>query len=255
MDFLHEIVRTGYDEQYDSLSPFHITFFVVFILGFVLIIQVSKRGHAKKQLERLEKICLASMAAAQIIYFFWFMFFETDGDKLPLYVCRIACILMLFTYFVHWTPLEHYAIFTALYGGVSALFYSSPKPFAFPHITRLAYFATHIGLAYSALLRILLHPEKFDRKSLYRSELINLIIIIAVLAVDIKFGWNYMFLLSPQLPNLIDMPVNEISDVGGGVIVSLIYMFGTWCAWLVSSWLQHRYGVHDLYGDRGQKEA
>ena len=237
--FFHYVNRTGYDHIYNSFSPAHIIIVIGFFLGFAWIARTSRKPGSGKLMRRLEKISLTVMASGQITYMIWFALSGSGGDKWPLYACRIACILLIFTYFVRWMPLEQFSIYTALYGGISSVFYSTPKPFAFPHVTRIAFFATHIGLAYSALLRILNHDEEIDIRSLKGAESVNLAVIGLVLLIDIKFDWNYMFLLSPQLPTkylgqIHSMYVQVLATIG----VAAVYIFALFAAWFFAVWLQ-----------------
>lgn len=237
--FFRYVNRTGYDEIYNTFSIEHIIIFAAFILGFAAMARVSRKPGSEKLLKRLERISLCCMAGGQILYLIWFAVSGTGGDKWPLYACRIACILLVFTYFVRWMPLEQFSIYTALYGGISSVFYSTPKPFAFPHVTRIAFFATHIGLAYSALLRILNHDEEIDLRSLKGAESVNLAVIGIVLLIDIKFGWNYMFLMAPQLPTkyigeIHSMYVQVLATIG----VAAVYIFAVFAAWVFAVWLQ-----------------
>lgn len=237
--FFQYVNRTGYDHIYNSFSPAHIIIVIGFFLGFAWIARTSRRPGSEKLMRRLEKISLTVMACGQLTYMIWFALSGSGGDKWPLYACRIACILLIFTYFVRWMPLEQFSIYTALYGGISSVFYSTPKPFAFPHVTRIAFFATHIGLAYSALLRILNHDEEIDLRSLKGAESVNLAVIGLVLLIDIKFDWNYMFLLSPQLPTkylgqIHSMYVQVLATIG----VVAVYIFALAAAWVFAVWLQ-----------------
>ncbi|MBM6990526.1 MAG: YwaF family protein [Mobilibacterium timonense] len=241
-DFFHYVNRTGYDHIYNTLSFEHMLIFVCFVLGFIQMIRMARRPGHEKTLIRLEKVSLTVMGAGQMIYFCWFFIVDAGGDKWPLYACRMACILLIITYFVRWMPLEHFSIYTALYGGISSVFYSTPKPFAFPHVTRIAFFMTHIGLAYSALLRILNHDEEIDRRSLIGAEIVNLVAIGGVLAIDIIFGWNYMFLMAPQLPTrFISQPVPGYLRVLGTVGVVAVYIFALFAAWVFAFWIQHKF--------------
>ncbi|MGN1382698.1 MAG: hypothetical protein ACI4W2_07775 [Eubacterium sp.] len=237
--FFHYVNRTGYDHIYNSFSPAHIIIVIGFFLGFAWIARTSRKEGSGKLMRRLEKISLTVMAGGQVTYMIWFAVSGSGGDKWPLYACRMACILLIFTYFVRWMPLEQFSIYTALYGGISSVFYSTPKPFAFPHVTRIAFFATHIGLAYSALLRILNHDEEIDLRSLKGAESVNLAAIGLVLLIDIKFDWNYMFLLSPQLPTkylgqIHSMYVQVLATIG----VAAVYIFALAAAWVFAVWLQ-----------------
>lgn len=238
-NFFYYVNRKDYDQIYNSLSPEHILIFVLFVLGFIGLIRLSKRQRNLRLLKRLEKISLSVMAAGQITYFIWFSYFQQGGDKWPLYACRIACILLFFTYFVHWMPLEEYSIYTALYGGISSVFWSTPKPFAFPHVTRIAFFATHIGLAYSALLRILLHDEEIDRRSLKAAQKVNFAMIGIVLVLDIIFDWNYMFLMTPQLPTGYLQGSGSLpAQIAATVFVVFVYVFAVFAAWVFAVFLQ-----------------
>lgn len=242
LDFFNYINRPDYDHIYNSLSLEHILIFIGFVIGFIVIIKLSMNPAKIGRLRRMEKISLTFMAGGQMTYFFWFLFFGNDSDKLPLYACRIACILLLFTYFVRWMPLEQFSIYTALYGGISSVFYSNPKPFAFPHVTRIAFFATHIGLAYGALLRILLHDEEIDKRSLKGAEAINLLMILGVLGADLAFGWNYMYLLRPKIQNVdLNSIVPERLRFLIPVCVAAVYIFAVFAAWLFAVWLQRSF--------------
>ncbi len=251
--FFHYVNRTGYDEIYNTFSPEHILILAGFIAGFVWIAKESSRQGSQRLLRRLEKISLLVMAGGQLTYLIWFEISGAGGDKWPLYACRIACILLIFTYFVRWMPLEQFSIYTALYGGISSIVYSTPKPFAFPHVTRIAFFATHIGLAYSALLRILNHDEEIDLRSLRGAEGVNVLVIIAVLLIDIKFDWNYMFLMAPQLPTgfiggIEGKQVQALATIG----VAAVYIFALFAAWLFAVWLQVQFSsVH--YKRQGER--
>ncbi len=241
-DLFKYVNRTGYDQIYNSLSPEHAAIFLGFVLGFVQMLRISRKPGKEKLLRRLEKISLFVMAAGQGTYFVWFYITGTGGDKWPLYACRIASILLLFTYFVRWMPLEQFSIYTALYGGISSVFYSSPKPFAFPHVTRIAFFMTHIGLAYSALLRILNHDEEIDRRSLRGAQIINSIMIIVVLTIDMLFDWNYMFLMTPQLPTgYLNVPLPHYLQFLTTIGVIAVYFFAVFAAWLFARFLQQKF--------------
>ncbi len=237
--FFQYVNRTGYDQIYNTFSPEHIVIVLAFFAGFAAMARYSRKPGSDKLLKRLERVSLCCMACGQLLYMFWFAVANKGGDKWPLYACRIACILLIFTYFVRWMPLEQFSIYTALYGGISSVFYSTPKPFAFPHVTRIAFFATHIGLAYSALLRILNHDEEIDLRSLKGAEGVNLVVIGTVLAIDIKFDWNYMFLMAPQLPTkylgqIHSMYVQVLATIG----VAAVYIFAVFAAWMFAVWLQ-----------------
>ncbi|MDD6154818.1 MAG: YwaF family protein [Eubacteriales bacterium] len=239
-EFFQYINRTDYDQIYNSFSPEHIFIFCAFAAGFIVICIHSGDPSRIPALRRLEKISLTVMSAGQLTYFFWFWYTNYGGDKWPLYACRIACILMVFTYFVRWMPLEQFSVYTAMYGGISSVFWSTPKPFAFPHVTRIAFFATHIGLAYSALLRIMLHDEEIDRKTLRGAETVNCVVIAAVLALDIKYDWNYMFLITPDISTqfLNDSSEPLLRQILLTSFVVAVYIFAVFAAWFFARWLQ-----------------
>lgn len=244
MDFLRYLVRTETDHVYNNFSIFHILLLIVFFGGFFVLVQMSQHRVWKTRLKNLERTFLFIMVLSQGIYFAWFFVLGVGGDRWPLYVCRLACILILVTYFFHWKPLEAYSIYTAFYGGISSVFWATPKPYAFPHVTRLAFFGTHISLAYAALLRILLHKEEIDRKSLLGAEAVNLVTITVVLILNIIFDWNYMFLMSPELP--IDLgTAHPVLQILKTLLVVLVYLFATWAAWMFARWLQKRYGAYE----------
>lgn len=195
------------------------------------------------------------MAASQLAYFIWYGISGAGGDKWPLYACRMAAVLLFFSYFIDIPPITHFATFTALYGGISSVFWSTPKPFAFPHITRIAFFGTHIFLAYAALLRIILHDDKFGKRELLQAEGVNLCMIAGVLVLDIKFDWNYMFLLTPQLPSPVSVIGNEVVwQVMMTAFVVCVYIFAVWASWFFSSWLQKRYGPGAFKGNVIEKK-
>lgn len=126
--FFHYVNRTGYDHIYNSFSPAHIIIVIVFFLGFAWIARTSRKPGSGKLMRRLEKISLTVMASGQITYMIWFALSGSGGDKWPLYACRIACILLIFTYFVRWMPLEQFSIYTALYGGSARYFILRRNP-------------------------------------------------------------------------------------------------------------------------------
>jgi Zn-dependent protease len=123
--FFHYVNRTGYDHIYNSFSPAHIIIVIGFFLGFAWIARTSRKPGSGKLMRRLEKISLTVMASGQITYMIWFALSGSGGDKWPLYACRIACILLIFTYFVRWMPLAVFDLYGALRGDqLGILFYA-----------------------------------------------------------------------------------------------------------------------------------
>ena len=240
------LIRMDYDEVFNILSLGHILTCTLFVIGFILIF--LKAGDIRKIpiFKKLEKLLVFVVIGAQGIYYFWYFILGAGGDAYPLYLCRIAGLLICITYFIPIKPLEDFAIMSCIYGGISSTFFSSPKPFAFPHITRWAYFTMHIGMVYLALLRVVFHHKIFTKKELLNAEILTVITCIIVLSLDIKFGWNYMFFMNikpPEMPIIEDITWFEPLNVKPWMtscFMFFAYMFGAFCAWAFTSWMSRK---------------
>ena len=175
-----------------TMSLGHIAVCIAFVVVFIWIFRRSGDIRKMPVFEIVEKLMVFAVICAQLIYYYWYFILHAGGDPYPLYLCRIAGILICLTYFVHIKPLEDFAIMSCIYGGISATFFSSPKPFAFPHITSWAYFTMHIGMTYVALLRIIHYHKLIGKKELVNAMIVNFISVFGVLIIDLIYDWNYM---------------------------------------------------------------
>jgi len=240
------MTRRKYDEVFNIMSLGHIAVCIAFVVVFIWIFRRSGDIRKMPVFEIVEKLMVFAVICAQLIYYYWYFILHAGGDPYPLYLCRIAGILICLTYFVHIKPLEDFAIMSCIYGGISATFFSSPKPFAFPHITSWAYFTMHIGMTYVALLRIIHYHKLIGKKELVNAMIVNFISVFGVLIIDLIYDWNYMFLLKLQLP---DMPIIDTLHIPAllnshnwisVLVMFVLYTFGTYASWLFASWMSRK---------------
>jgi uncharacterized membrane protein YwaF len=244
--FYRYITRPDYDEIFNIMSLGHIATSIIFIAVFILIFRRSGDIRRKDVFRKVERLAIFVIIVAQSIYYFWYFVLHAGSDKYPLYMCRIAGIAICLTYFWHWKPLEDFAIMACIYGGITATLFSSPQPYAFPHITRWAYFTMHIGMTYAALLRIIFYHKIIDKKELINAEVLNIIFCVAVFWLDMKYKWNYMFfrhVSPPDMPIIRDLHIPEIlnsSPYVTGAVMMFLYAFGTFAAWLFACWMSRK---------------
>ncbi|TDP56372.1 TMEM164 family acyltransferase [Aminicella lysinilytica] len=240
------MTRLDYDEVFNNLSIGHIFVCIAFVIGFIWMFRRSGDILKMPIFEAVEKVMVFVIIGAQGIYYYWYFVLGAGGDPYPLYICRIAGILICLTYFVHIKPLEDFSIMACIYGGIMAVFFSSPKPFAFPHITRWAYFTMHIGMTYVALLRIVHYHRLIGKKELWNALIVNTVAVIGVLITDIVMGWNYMFLMHIQLPDMPVLAALHVPDIINSTpwitcpVAFIGYTFGTYAAWLFASWMSRK---------------
>lgn len=245
-DLLDYMIRQDYDEVFNVMSIGHIITCILFVTGFILIFIFAGDIRRIPVFKRIERLLVFIVIGAQAIYYFWYFVLGASGDPYPLYLCRIAGILICLTYFVHIKPLEDYAIMSCIYGGISATFFSSPKPFAFPHITRWAYFTMHIGMVYLALMRVVYYHKIIGKKELFNAEILTVIASTCVLILDIKFGWNYMFfrhISLPEMPLIQDIKIFDPLNIKPWMTSTFMfgaYMFGAFASWMFTSWMSRK---------------
>ena len=245
-EMLRYITRPDHDQVFNIMSLGHIATCVVFILVFIWIFRRAGDIRRTPLFRKVQALSIFIIIGAQAIYYYWYFVLKAGGDKYPLYLCRIAGIAICVTYFIHWKPLEDFAIMACIYGGISAVMFSSPQPFAFPHITRWAYFTMHIGMTYSALLRVIFYHKVIGRRELINAEIINMFFVFLVLGLDLKFGWNYMFLrhvTPPDMPIIRHFHIPELLNSTTWITTSVmlfLYAFGTAAAWLFARWMSRK---------------
>lgn len=244
--FYKLITREGYDEIFHVMSIGHIATCIVFIAVFILIFRRAGDIRRKDVFRKVEKLMIFVIIGAQAIYYYWYFVLGAGTDKYPLHLCRIAGIAICVTYFWRWKPLEDFAVMACIYGGISATMFSSPLPFAFPHITRWAYFTMHIGMTYAALLRVIFSHKLIDRKELINAEILNTLCCITVFCLDMQNKWNYMFfrhVTPPDMPVIRQLRIPELLNsspyVTGPVMLGL-YAFGTFAAWYFTKWMSRK---------------
>lgn len=241
-----EMTRLEYDEVFHLDSPGHILTCAAFTAGFIWIFLHAGDIRRSRVSKIIERISIFAVIGAQAIYYYWFFVLGAGGDPYPLHLCRIAGILICLTYFIPVKPLEDFAIMACVYGGISATFVSSPKPFAFPHITRWAFFTMHIGMVYAALFRVIRGHQVVGKKELVNAVVVNTICVACVLGLDILFDWNYMFLMQIRIPNLPISQAAEIREIFSTepwitpLFMTIVYTFGAAASWVFVRWLSHK---------------
>lgn len=124
-------------------------------------------------------------------------------ERIPLYTCNIAAIVMPLNYIFSilnlrnplWEVIFTWGLFAGLYGGPLAIIFASPGEYEFPHFTRLAYYVEHAGIFFLGLIYVFEREVEFSEELLILSCLITVVyLVIMDLYVNPKLGSNYGFI-------------------------------------------------------------
>ncbi len=137
----------------------------------------------------------AGLLLVQLLLYAWFW----NGDAnlraagWPLYHCRIAELAMLLALFGGFRFAKTIAIYLGAYGAIFALLIPIMEPYAFPHVTNLAYFMAHLLMLWTVAFLICVDGYHFDKLGLLQAvvflNLLNLLILLA----NPLLGMNYAY--------------------------------------------------------------
>lgn len=168
---------------------------LMLLLGAGGVFLIYKKRERLRSWIGLRYVLGAGLLLVQLLLYAWFW----TGDAgfraagWPLYHCRIAELAMLLALFGGFRFAKTIAIYLGGYGAVFALLIPIMEPYAFPHVTNLAYFLAHLLMLWTVAFLIFVDEYRFSGRSLLQAvvflNLLNLLILLA----NPLLGMNYAY--------------------------------------------------------------
>ncbi len=210
--FHYMLLVTGTPSHAPTVTPVIHIFFVILVLSAILVTHFwhshPTYGLFWRRMQYVQVIVLYS----------WYLFFHFDlSECLPLYHCRIAILVMLFS---PESKLKTYFAYLGTAGAICALAYPIFDPYPFPHVTILSYVIGHLALLINSLIYLYGSKEKQDL-SMTEVVKISLLMNLFIAIVNMPLNANYGFLKDPPLLSSANPLVNLLVVT---LVVSLLVM-------------------------------
>lgn len=120
--------------------------------------------------------------------------YYSKTDRHPMYSCSLSA-LILFVYCV-WPrvlpdALVVWAAYAGIYGGFSAIVFSAPNRYSFPHVTHIDHYLGHLLIFFIGLVYLMQYKNIFGPGMLWATSVITLIYLLIAYFFDQKTGGNY----------------------------------------------------------------
>ncbi len=185
---------------FELLGPVHcIGLFVVACVMFFSVRWTIKLPPNKR--DRVMRIVAVSLPILEIARIVWlYQLGETNIAKLlPLHLCGVQIFFLPWAAFSQNKPVREFVYATALLGGAVALVFLSGIADTYPffHFQTIQSILYHMILMFVPL--VMVFGQGFVPKLSNLPKVVGILASTAFIAgvVDVKFGQNYMFILSP----------------------------------------------------------
>ncbi len=189
------------------MRPFSAVHFLVVLVIFVmsmLTVRASRRGHFSP---RTLRCVLGFLLAANELFRYWH-----DGlhfpNRLPIHLCTVASWTAVYACLTLSPLAIEFVYFVGLSGGALALINPDlPRRVQsdFFSYECLRYIAEHATLVIAASVLVFGGIASLRRGAIWRANWMLVLFAMVLLAFNLRFGTNYMFLLrKPGNPSLLD---------------------------------------------------
>lgn len=128
--------------------------------------------------------------------------YYSPTDRHPMYSCSLsAVILFLYCVHPHGMPIPKsivtWAAYAGIYGGFSAIVFSAPNHYSFPHVTHIDHYLGHLLIFFIGLVYLLQYKNKLGLGMLLATSVITLVYLVIAFFFDKKTGGNYGMINHP----------------------------------------------------------
>lgn len=208
---------------FDNFGIEHILSVVMIFALIVLFLLKLKKVNAKLQ-NLIIKICAICVPILEISHNIWLAIYNNASFKelLSLHLCGMQMYFIPLAVFTNILVFKDFIFATSILGGIFAIIFPSGVAGNYPfwHFQTLQTFLYHGLLIFIPLAIIVTSNYRPTIKRFY--AVFNTFVLIATIAlfVDLKFGENYLFLVtSPDMPLLRNIQTNY------GTLPYLIFTF------------------------------
>lgn len=192
---------------FEMFSSAHLAAIVALFFVIILLFLSRKKWSFKSHnIRRTERLFACSLLVMDIFYHIWL--FQAGrwniSNSLPLELCSISLVM---TIILLWTSNKHVYDFV-FYAGIGGAFQAVATPvldMGFPHFRFFHFFYTHIGIVITALYFTWVKGYRPTFKGIIKTMVALNVLLPIVLAINIFFQGNYMFLRAkPTNGSLLD---------------------------------------------------
>lgn len=192
---------------FEMFSSAHLAAIVALFFVIILLFLSRKKWSFKSHnIRRTERLFASSLLIMDIFYHIWL--FQAGrwniSNSLPLELCSISLVM---TIILLWTSNKHVYDFV-FYAGIGGALQAVATPvldMGFPHFRFFHFFYTHIGIVITALYFTWVKGYRPTFKGIIKTMVALNVLLPIVLAINIFFQGNYMFLRAkPTNGSLLD---------------------------------------------------
>lgn len=191
--------------DFQLFSPEHIVAMavIVVIVALMVICRKQLQEMPKSDRRKLEiGTGILLLLARGGLYVYYFTFQIGIKEILPIYICRIVIIAMLYTLFTGKKQLHFISYFFGIIFGVLPLIVVDTGGYTFPHATFFSFFVGHGLILIVNLYFILIEGYRPGKKDL-RKAMITLAFyfgLIALINPLVDGNYNYLQAAPPSIP-------------------------------------------------------
>lgn len=180
---------------------FSIIHLIPLLLIFSVFVLVCMKKDVLKESKnrRLFMITLGIIMLIQQIFFYsWYMCSGIGlKEALPLYMCRITALILIYTLFTDTKKLYFIIYFWGLFGATVALLMPDTSGYLFPHIMFVQFFITHGGILTALLFFMVVDDYRPEWNDFLKITAFTIIYALIINIINPLVGGNYAYFSAP----------------------------------------------------------
>ena len=143
---IQKIFQPGFasNPSFPAFSTYHITPIILILISLCLIFKFKDKLKVEKNRKIFGKILGIIMLVQATLLYGWYIYSDIGlQDALPLYMCRVVALVMIYDLLFSSKKFYYIAYFWGLLGGIIALLTPDTSGWVFPHVMYTQFFITH----------------------------------------------------------------------------------------------------------------
>lgn len=197
---IEKIFKPGFanDPSFPAFSTYHIVPIILILISICLIFKFKHKLNIEKNRKIFGKLLGIVMLIQAILLYGWYIYSGIGlQDALPLYMCRVVAVVMIYDLLFSSTKFHYIAYFWGLLGGIIALLTPDTSGWVFPHIMYTQFFITHGCMLSGIFLFVVIDGYKPSKKDFLKMTNFTIIFFLSVNIINFILDSNYSYFSAP----------------------------------------------------------
>lgn len=191
-------IKTPQNPSFPFFSIIHLI--PLFIIFSIFILVYIKKDVLKKTYNRRLFMTILGiiMLIQQIFFYSWYMCSRIGlKEALPLYMCRITAIIVIYTLFTDTKKFHFIIYFWGLLGATIALLMPDTSGHLFPHIMFVQFFITHGGILVALLFFMVVDGYRPEWSDFLKITAFTVVYALIINIINPLVCGNYAYFSAP----------------------------------------------------------